>query len=117
MTIIAEKVNEIIPELGKIDSESAVTHSSLTWAHGFMDNHLDGQIYFIRSIGVTLQRVSENRARCIAVVDHPYPLTGLAMLKLTFETANIDLEIDPFAVITPYVPKEEVIEVPGCEVA
>ena len=110
-------VKERMPELSQIDSEGAVTHTNLSWAHEFMNNHLDGQIHFMKSIGVSLQKVSENKVRCVAIVDHSYCFTGLSMLKLTFDTANIDLEIDPFTVITPYVPKENRDEEPGCEVA
>jgi hypothetical protein len=97
----------------------ALSHQQLAWCHGFMDNHKDGQMFYLKSCGVHLQRVNETESRCVALVDHPYCYATLAMMTLSFEKAGIDLQVDPYAVVMPYEPRDEE-EVPheaGVEVA
>ncbi|SVC40239.1 uncharacterized protein METZ01_LOCUS293093 [marine metagenome] len=108
-----------LPELDEVDANNAVSHQQLSWAHGFMDNHKDGQMHFIKDCGVHLQKVTEEAVRCIAVVDHPYCFSTLAMVTLAFERAGIELQVDPYTVVIPYEPREEgdTEEAAGVEVA
>ena len=112
-------VADRLPELNEEDANNAVSHQQLSWAHGFMDNHKDGQMHYIKDYGVHLQKVTEEEARCVAVVDHPYCLSSLAMVALAFERAGVELQVDPYTVVIPYEPREEADteEVAGVEVA
>ena len=118
-TIPNETIAERLPELDEGDAINAVSHQQLSWAHGFMDNHKDGQTYFLKDCGVHLQRVNETESRCVAIVDHSYCYASLAMMALSFEKAGIDLQVDPYTVVIPYEPRseEEVPHETGVEVA
>jgi hypothetical protein len=100
-------VADRLPELNEVDANNAVSHQQLSWVHGFMDNHKDGQMHFITDCGVHLQKVTEEAVRCIAVVDHPYCFSTLAMVVLAFERSGVELQVDPYTVVTPYEPREE----------
>ena len=109
-----------LPELDETEVQWAKSHGSLSWAHGFMSDLDTGQYLFLSQVGVHLQKAGEGKVRCIAVVDDLPCFTALSMLKLTFETANLELEIAPYTLVTPYIPNEEVEHsesAPGLEVA
>lgn len=117
---VAREVPRDLPELDEVDVKYAISHESLSWAHGFMRDHEAGQHQTLGNVGVHLQKASESTVRCIAVVNHPFCFAALSMLKLTFETANLELEIAPYTLVTPYIPNEEVDSsesAPGLEVA
>ena len=116
---ITMNVAERLPELDEEEVSMALSHQQLAWCHGFMDNHKDGQMFYLESCGVHLQRVNETESRCVALVDHPYCYATLAMMALSFEKAGIDLQVDPYAVVIPYEPRgeEEVPHEAGVEVA
>jgi len=58
--------------------------------------------------------------RCVSVIDHPFCFARLASLRVTFESAGIEVQLDPYTVVTPYEeppeeePQEELV---GMEVA
>ena len=113
---IKEEENEIettmnvadrLPELNEVDANNAVSHQQLSWVHAFMDDHKAGHMHYIWECGVHLQKVTEEAARCIAVVDHPYCFSTLAMVVLAFERSGVELQVDPYTVVTPYEPREE----------
>ena len=106
--IINEKpVAERLPNLDEEDVSVALSHQQLAWCHGFMDNHKDGQTFYMKSHGIHLQRVNETDARCIAIVDHPLCYEALAILWRSFERAGIVLQVDPYTVTIPHEPQEE----------
>ena len=72
-----------------------------------MDNLKDGQMFDVNSCGIHLQRINETTSRCVAVVDHPYCYSTLAMMALSFEKAGIALQVDPYTVVIPYDPRDE----------
>jgi len=126
MTKKTTKDNEVkttvadrLPELNEEDANNAVSHQQLSWAHGFMENYNDGVTHFMKDVGVNLQKVTADTVRCVAVVDHPYCLSSLAMVALAFERAGIELQVDPYTVVIPYEPREEgaTKEAAGVEVA
>ena len=97
--------------------------TSVDWAAGIVEALSEGAIHHMNDLGIDLQVVSKQIVRCIAVVDHPYCWETLAMLLVTFEGAGINLEIDPYTVVRPYVsdskadtPPEQEIGVVGMEV-
>ena len=115
----AKLVAERLPNLDKEDANFSLSHQQLAWCHGFMDNHKDGQTFYMESCGVHLQRVNESTTRCIAIVDHPYCYAALAMMWRTFERAGIVLQVDPYTVTTSHEPREEqeqIDEATGVEV-
>ena len=109
-----ENMNEItmnvIGRLPEVDDENerlALDHKQLAWCHSFMDNHRDGEAFYVNSCGIHLQRINETTSRCVAIVDHSYCYASLAMLAISFEKAGIDLQVDPYTVVTPYEPRDE----------
>jgi hypothetical protein len=56
--------------------------------------------------------VTEDTVRCVAVVDHGFSFAGLMMLKMTFEAANIEIELAPYTLVIPY---RAVSDVESCE--
>ena len=109
-----------LPELDEVDVKAALSHENLSWAHGFMNVYEVGQTQWLNSIGVHIQKVTENTVRCVAVVDHGFSFAGLMMLKMSFEAANIELELAPYTLVIPYIPVDDVESsesTPGLEVA
>ena len=45
--------------------------------------------------------------RCLAIADHPYCYRTLAMMALSFETAGVELEVEPYTIIRTLPPEEE----------
>ena len=109
-----------LPELDEVDVAAALSHENLSWAHGFMNAYRVGQTQWLGSIGVHIQKVTEDTVRCVAVVDHGFSFAGLMMLKMSFEAANIELELAPYTLVIPYIPVDDVESsesTPGLEVA
>ena len=98
MTIVMER----LPELDEGETSTALENTR--WAAGFVGAPL-GAIY--NDAGVDLQVVSTRTVRCLAVADHPYSFRTLAMMALSFETAGVELEVDPYTVVRPLPPDEE----------
>lgn len=95
-------VMERLPELDEEETSTALENTR--WAAGFVGAPL-GAIY--NDAGVDLQVVSTRTVRCLAVADHPYCYRALAMMALSFETAGVELEVDPYTVVRPLPPEEE----------
>jgi len=97
-----------LPALDEVDVKAALSHENLSWAHGFMNAYRVGQTQWLGSIGVHIQKVTEDIVRCVAVVDHGFSFAGLMMLKMSFEAANIELELAPYTLVIPYIPVDDV---------
>ena len=100
-----EKVADRLPALDEEDKATAL--SSTNWAGGMVEALPVGTIHQMEGVGVDLQVISKEVVRCLAVVDHPYCYLCLAMMTISFDSAGIDLEVDPYTVVRPFVPKEE----------
>jgi hypothetical protein len=118
----SEKVVDRLPDLD--DEDKATALSSTHWAGGMVEALPVGTIHQMEGVGVDLQVISKEVVRCLAVVDHPYCYLCLAMMTISFDSAGIDLEVDPYTVVRPFVPKEEAegpleeeVEAIGIEVA
>lgn len=98
----AMNVTDKLPELDEEGTSTALENTR--WAAGFVGAPL-GAIY--NDAGVDLQVVSTRTVRCLAVADHPYCFRTLAMMALSFETAGVELEVDPYTVVRPLPPDEE----------
>ena len=98
-------VMEMLPELNKEWSSTALDNTR--WAAGFVGTPL-GDIY--NESGVDLQVVSTRTVRCLAVVDHPLFYRTLAMMALSFETAGVEFEVDPYTIVRPLPPEEDMVE-------
>ena len=98
MTIVMERLQELAA--GETSTALEITR----WAAGFVGAPL-GAIY--NDAGVDLQVVSTRTVWCLAVADHPYCFRTLAMMALSFETAGVELEVDPYTVVRPLPPDEE----------
>ena len=95
-------VRERLPELDEEESSTALENTR--WAAGFVGAPL-GAIY--NDTGVDLQVVSTRTVRCLAVADHPFCFRALAMMALSFETAGVELEVDPYTIVRPLPPEED----------
>ena len=98
----AMNVTDKLPELDEEGTSTALENTR--WAAGFVGAPL-GTIY--NDAGVDLQVVSTRTVRCLAVADHPYCYLTLAMMALSFETAGLELEVEPYAIIRPLPPEEQ----------
>ena len=98
----AMNVTAKLPELAEEGPSTALENTR--WAAGFVGAPL-GTIY--TDAGVDLQVVSTRTVRCLAVADHPYCYLTLAMMALSFETAGVEFEVEPYAIIRPLPPEEQ----------
>ena len=98
-------VMEMLPELNKEWASTALDNTR--WAAGFVGTPL-GDIY--NESGVDLQVVSTRTVRCLAVVDHPLFYRTLAMMALSFETAGVEFEVDPYTIVRPLPPEADMVE-------
>jgi len=110
MTEFDDKIEEettmnVTGKLPELDEEEASTAlENVRWAAGFVGAP-QGAIY--NDAGVDLQVVATRTVRCLAVADHPYCYRALAMMALSFETAGVNLEVEPYTIIRPLPPEEE----------
>ena len=95
-------VTDKLPELDEEETSTAL--ENVRWAAGFVGTP-QGVIY--NDAGVDLQVVATRTVRCLAVADHPYCYRALAMMALSFETAGVNLEVEPYTIIRPLPPEEE----------
>ena len=95
-------VTDRLPELDEEDTSTAL--ENIRWAAGFVGTP-QGVIY--NDAGVDLQVVATRTVRCLAVADHPYCYRTLAMMALSFETAGVELEVEPYTIIRPLPPEGE----------
>jgi len=116
-------VADRLPPLNEETIQELSNHHNRQFAHGFMGDRRDGETYTFNKLGVNIQRVNKDKVRCISVVDHPDCYWAVANMRVTFEAAGIEVQLDPYTVVTPYeepVEEEPVEEEPvaaGMEVA
>ena len=99
---ITMNVTDRLPELDEEGISTAI--ENVRWAAGFVGMP-QGAIY--NDAGVDLQVVATRTVRCLAVADHPYCYRTLAMMALSFETAGVELEVEPYTIIRTLPPEEE----------
>jgi hypothetical protein len=102
MNEMTMNVTERLPELDEEATSTAL--QNVNWAAGFVGTP-PGAIY--NEMGVDLQVVATRTVRCLAVADHPYCYQTLAMMVLSFETAGVELEVEPYTIIRPLPPEED----------
>ena len=95
-------VTDRLPVLDEEETSTAL--ENVRWAAGFVGTP-QGSIY--NDAGVDLQVVATRTVRCLAVADHPYCYRTLAMMALSFETAGVELEVEPYTIIRTLPPEEE----------
>ena len=95
-------VTDRLPELDEEDTSTAL--ENIRWAAGLVGAP-QGVIY--NDAGVDLQVVATRTVRCLAIADHPYCYRPLARMALSFETAGVELEVEPYTIIRTLPPEEE----------
>ena len=100
---IMMNVTDRLPDLDEEDTSTAL--QNVNWAAGFVGTP-PGAIYNDR-YGVDLQVVATRTVRCLAVADHPYCYRTLAMMTLSFETAGVEFEVEPYTIVRPLPPEEQ----------
>ena len=105
-------VADRLPKLNAENIEDATNDKSISWAYGFMGRYTPGDLKLMEDGVIVLQKVDINTARCIRVYDLDEGMWLLAMYRETFKTAGINLQIDPYTLVTPFSPemKEEQVE-------
>ena len=114
-------ISERLPTLNENSVTYALSNGNMSYLLDHIQQCLDGQYWCAENTGITLQRVNEKTLRVITLYDHKTPYRVLAMMKMTCNKIGINLQIDPYAVVMPYEPEEDVsappVEEPGPEVA
>ena len=105
-----DSVEDRIPSLTSEDLLWSENHENKAWAHDMLAQLTLGQTSRITNAGVGLQKTSDSSLRCISILDHPTCFRLLGMMRVTFDSCGILLEVDPSAVIMPHVPNEEKME-------
>ena len=113
-------ISERLPTLNEKLVTYALSNGNMSYLLDHIQRCLDGQYWCAENTGITLQRVNEKTLRVITLYDHETPYRVLAMMKMTCNKIGINLQIDPYAVVMPYEPEEDVdappVEEPGPEV-
>ena len=103
-----EPVAARLPEVSAQLQHDAKSPYALNWVDNLMSystGHLTNDLF--SRMGVVLQVVSVNTARCVLVVDEDDALETLKTLTISFEAAGKTLEIDPFTVLMEYYQRTE----------
>ena len=95
-------VADRLPNLGT--KQLALAKSKTSWAAWFWEAEV-GYIHHDETVGVTWQLVDEGKVRCIRVWDDAYCYEGLAMMRASMQLVDLEVELDPYVVVTPYTPR------------
>ena len=100
------RVSERLPALNKKYERYAKMDENKYYIQRNMERE-EGEYWFDGDTGLTIQKVDENTLRVIAVFDDPTPYLCLAMLSLTCMELKIDIQMEPYTIIRPYIPIKE----------
>ena len=95
-------VADRLPNLGT--KQLALAKSKTSWAAWFWDAEV-GYIHHDETVGVTWQVVAKGKVRCIRVWDDAHCYEGLAMMRTSMQLVDLEVELDPYVVVTPYTPR------------
>ena len=99
------EISTRLPPLGDSDIDRAEHEDNLEWASRIMTYYTGGNVHQATDLGITLQVVSRDTVRCIAVFDDEVCFHFLAMVKRTFQCAGFEIQVDPYTVVRPLQPK------------
>ena len=102
------RVSERLPALNKKYERYAKMDENKYYIQRNMERE-EGEYWFDGDTGLTIQKVDENTLRVIAVFDDPTPYLCLAMLSLTCMELKIDIQMEPYTIIRPYIGREETV--------
>ena len=100
-------VNSRLPSLSEEDLAWVGEHERRQWAHGWMAGLVDGQVHWFGSDGIMMQKVDDATIRIISVTDHEWCFRGVAFMRATFEAVDVEVQLDPYTVLMPYVEPAE----------
>ncbi len=107
----SECVNSRMPSLDEDDLAWVRDHERRQWAHGWMAGLVNGQAHWFGSDGIMMQKVDDTTIRIISVTDHWWSLRGVAFMRATFEAVDVEVQLDPYTVLMPYVAPAEAEQV------
>ena len=96
-------VAERIPELRAKQKSLAALRENADWANWFWTAPV-GYLHDDRGRGVTWLVAGKGRVRCIRVWDTAYCYEALAIMAASMRLVDLEVEVDPFAVVVPYDP-------------
>ena len=91
-----------LPDLSDEDLFKAERYSSRLWALDFVNPENVGKYEFMSEFGLTLQNTGQFAVRCIYAIDHYEVRITLAMLRKTFASINIKLELGQHTIVAPF---------------
>ena len=100
-------VNSRMPSLSEEDLAWVNEHERRQWAHGWMAGLVDGQVHWFGNDGIMMQKVDDDTIRIISVTDHEWCFRGVAFMRATFEAVGVEVQLDPYTVLMPYVESAE----------
>jgi len=92
---------EMLPALTDRFLEQARSEETVNWALGIFDAYPHGMIHMDQQGGYLLQILHPNTIRVIQIFDSFGCFSSLQMLRATCEKAEIEMEIEGYAHITP----------------
>ena len=98
--IETKTVAERIPELSAKQKSLAALRENADWANWFWTAPV-GYLHDDRGRGVTWLVAGEGRVRCIRVWDSAYCYEALAIMAASMRLVDLEVEVDPFAVVGP----------------
>jgi len=99
---------EMLPELTERFLEQARDDRLVNWALGIFGAYPHGMIHMDEQGGYLLQILHPNTIRVVQIFDNFGCFSNLQMLRATCEKAEINLEIEGYAHITPRADQDQV---------
>ena len=91
-----------LPDLVNQDILTAEGYSVRLWALDFVNPKNIGKYEWLSHLGLTLQNTGPFSVRCIYAVGHFQVRINLAMIKKTFASINVNLELGAYTVVAPF---------------
>ena len=101
-----KQIRDLLPNLPLEIIQDAEREELQNWAIEMLKFYPVGGIHDMSDWGITLQITSIRSARCIRVIDHEWCLFRLQQIMTTFNAADLELEIDPIAILQPFEENE-----------
>ena len=104
---------DILPVLDEEQMKRTQEATPKAWAYRYMSAGI-GYVWTHEDLGVSLQIISDDSMRLLAVIDHPYCLLMAASMVATLEHLGLRMDLSQ-AILAPYVSGNEVADPPAID--
>ena len=104
---------DILPVLDEEQMKRTQEATPKAWAYRYMSAGI-GYVWTHEDLGVSLQIISDDSMRLLAVIDHPYCLLMAASMVATLEHLGLRMDLSQ-AILAPYVSGNEVTDPPAID--